>query len=87
MVHQIERELVASLTGKAKVLSNRLNSGKGYSLRRALQHSKGELIVTLDSDGEHKPKEIPLLLAPLFEGYDIVAGSRSLGMPKTSLPN
>ena len=64
---------------KAIVLSNKKNYGKGYSLRRALEHASGDIIVTIDSDGEHKPKEIPDLLEPLFNGTDIVAGSRFLG--------
>jgi glycosyltransferase involved in cell wall biosynthesis len=64
---------------KVIVLSNERNRGKGYSLRRALQHANGDIIVTIDSDGEHKPKEIPDLIEPLFNGTDIVAGSRFLG--------
>ena len=35
--------------------------------------------MTLDSDGEHQPKEIPDLITPLFEGQDIVNGSRFMG--------
>jgi glycosyltransferase involved in cell wall biosynthesis len=64
---------------KATVLSNETTRGKGYSLRRALQYAQGDIIVTIDSDGEHKPKEIPDLIEPLFNGTDIVAGSRFLG--------
>ena len=64
---------------KALVLSNKKNYGKGYSLRRALHYANGDIIVTIDSDGEHKPKEIPDLIEPLFNGTDIVAGSRFLG--------
>jgi glycosyltransferase involved in cell wall biosynthesis len=66
-------------THKVTVLSNEKNCGKGYSLRRALQHANGDIIVTIDSDGEHSPKEIPDLIEPLFNGTDIVAGSRFLG--------
>ncbi len=66
-------------THKALVLSNKKNRGKGYALRQALHHATGDIIVTLDSDGEHKPKEIPDLIEPLFNGTDIVAGSRFLG--------
>ena len=69
----------ASQTGKATVFSNNLNCGKGYCLKRAAEHAKGEFIVTLDSDGEHNPQEIPRLLNPLFEGFDIVAGFTFLG--------
>ena len=71
-------ELVASSTSKAMVFSNKPNRGKGYCLRRAFEHAHGNIIVTLDSDGEHKPSEIPDLITPLFEGNDIVAGSRFL---------
>ncbi len=64
---------------KATVLSNGKNRGKGYALRKAFQHAQGNIIVTIDSDGEHKPKEIPDLIEPLHNGTDIVAGSRFLG--------
>jgi glycosyltransferase involved in cell wall biosynthesis len=64
---------------KVRVISNEKNYGKGYSLRRAIQNSNGEIIVTIDSDGEHEPKEIPDLIVPLFNGTDIVTGSRFMG--------
>jgi glycosyltransferase involved in cell wall biosynthesis len=74
-------------THKAIVLSNKKNCGKGYALRKALQHATGDIIVTIDSDGEHKPKEIPDLIEPLFNGTDIVAGSRFLGSQKRATKN
>lgn len=64
---------------KATVLSNGRNRGKGYALRKGFQYAQGEIIVTIDSDGTHKPKEIPDLIQPLFNGVDIVAGSRFRG--------
>lgn len=64
---------------KVRVLSYEQNRGKGYALRKALQYAQGDIIVTIDSDGEHKPKEIPDLIKPLFNGTDMVAGSRFLG--------
>jgi glycosyltransferase involved in cell wall biosynthesis len=39
-------------------------------------HSRGEVIVTLDGDLQNDPADIPLLLAKLDEGYDIVSGWR-----------
>lgn len=68
-----------ALAHKATVLMNKNNHGKGYALRKALKHSTGDIIVTIDSDGEHRPKEIPDLIEPLHNGTDIVAGSRFLG--------
>ncbi len=64
---------------KVRVISNDQNRGKGYCLRKALQYAHGEIIVTIDSDGEHDPKEIPDLIEPLSNGTEIVAGSRFLG--------
>jgi glycosyltransferase involved in cell wall biosynthesis len=64
---------------KVTVLSNGRNRGKGYALRKGFQHAQGDIIVTIDADGSHKPKEIPDLINPLLNGADIVAGSRFLG--------
>jgi glycosyltransferase involved in cell wall biosynthesis len=64
---------------KATLLSNSQNRGKGYSLRRGFRHSEGSIVVTIDSDGAHEPKEIPDLIRPLFNGVDVVSGSRYLG--------
>jgi len=64
---------------KATVLFNGKNRGKGYALKKGFQHAQGDIIVTIDADGAHKPKEIPDLIHPLFNGVDIVAGSRFLG--------
>jgi glycosyltransferase involved in cell wall biosynthesis len=60
------------------VLSNKHTSGKGYCLRKALTKAKGEVIVTMDSDGEHRPSDIIELLKYTFNGTDVVAGSRFL---------
>jgi len=64
---------------KVTVLFNGRNRGKGYALKKGFQHAQGDIIVTIDADGAHKPKEIPDLIHPLFNGVDIVAGSRFLG--------
>jgi glycosyltransferase involved in cell wall biosynthesis len=70
----------------ATVLSNGRNHGKGYALRRGFQHAQGDIIVTIDADGSHKPKEIPDLVNPLFNGVDIVAGSRFSGNETNHTP-
>ena len=53
------------------------HQGKGFALRSGFIHAKGELVVTLDADGSHKPEEIPLVLRHLREDRaDFVVGSR-----------
>lgn len=61
---------------KAHVLKG-CHKGKGFALRCGFRQAKGELIVTLDADGSHKPEEIPLVLQPLIKDKaDFVVGSR-----------
>jgi glycosyltransferase involved in cell wall biosynthesis len=61
---------------KAHVL-RKAHQGKGFALRYGFRHAKGELVVTLDADGSHKPEEIPLVLRYILEDRaDFVVGSR-----------
>ena len=64
---------------KTQLISNKRNRGKGHCIRKAIQNSHGEIIVLIDSDGQHQPKEIPTLIEPLLNGTDVVSGSRFLG--------
>ena len=47
----------------------------GFKAILAMKHPP-KSIVTMDADYSHNPKEIPKLLAPVREGYDLVVGSR-----------
>ncbi len=59
--------------------------GKGYALRIGFVKAKGEIIATIDSDGSHRPEELPLLLFPILQGQaDFVIGSRYLNKKPTS---
>jgi len=60
-----------------KVYSFKSHMGKGYALRAGFAKAKGEIIATIDSDGSHRPEELPLLLAPVLKNQaDLVIGSR-----------
>ncbi len=51
--------------------------GKGYALRAGFAKAKGDVIVTIDSDGCHMPEELPEVLAPILSDQaDLVIGSR-----------
>ncbi|MEA1966497.1 MAG: glycosyltransferase family 2 protein [Euryarchaeota archaeon] len=64
----------------ARVISHDDNMGKGAALKTGfnIESKNGaDIIVTLDSDGQHNPDEIPHLIAPILAGEaDIVNGSR-----------
>jgi glycosyltransferase involved in cell wall biosynthesis len=62
-----------------KVFSLKKHMGKGYALRVGFAKAKGEIITTIDSDGSHRPEELPLLLTPILQNKaDLVIGSRYL---------
>ena len=54
--------------------------GKGEALRLALAEATGEIVVFIDADGSHEPRDIPALVAPIIAGQaDMVIGSRGRG--------
>jgi dolichol-phosphate mannosyltransferase len=54
--------------------------GKGEALRLGASKARGEIIVFIDADGSHDPKDIKKLLYPIRkQGIDHVSGSRMLG--------
>ena len=62
---------------RVKVIQFRRNFGQTAAFSAGFNHARGEIIVTLDADGQNDPADIPLLLAKLNEGdYDFVNGWR-----------
>jgi glycosyltransferase involved in cell wall biosynthesis len=72
-----------SRSHNAMVYSLKRHMGKGYALRAGFKKAKGEIIVTIDSDGSNRPEELSFLLTPLLRNEaDLVIGSRfSADMP------
>ncbi|MBU1255483.1 MAG: glycosyltransferase family 2 protein [Patescibacteria group bacterium] len=71
------REL-AEKYGARVVLDN--GQGKGDGLRVALKEAKHDIVVFIDADGSHDPKDIPTMIQPIKEGKsDLVVGSRMRG--------
>ncbi len=71
---------VARLAGST-VISHQENRGKGAAVQTILSETKNrdaDILVLLDADSQHNPAEIPALIQPLAQGYDIVIGSREL---------
>ena len=57
---------------QVKGLSFSKNFGHQIALFAGLQHSKGDIVITMDGDLQHPPSLIPTLLKKYREGYDIV---------------
>ncbi len=50
--------------------------GKGIALRAGYQASTADILVVLDADGSHDPREIPRYVMALMQGADFAKGSR-----------
>ena len=59
-----------------RILQFRRNFGQTAALAAGLEHSRYDIVVTLDGDLQNDPAEIPRVVAKLEEGYDLVAGWR-----------
>ena len=66
----------------AHIISHTKNKGYGAAITTLFEQAKKEnvdIMITLDGDGQHDPKQIPLLIDTLVEhNLDVVVGSRFL---------
>ncbi len=73
-----ERRLNAATRGwpEARPLHYQINQGQAAALFLGMKQATGEILVTLDGDGQNDPADIPRLLAAL-DNFDMVAGVRA----------
>lgn len=72
----------------AELIRHSKNLGKGAAMKSLFNYAKdhdAELVVMIDGDGQFKANEIPLLIKPIMNGYDVVIGNR-LGK-NSKMPN
>ena len=69
------RDLASSTPELVAVLLRR-NYGQTPAMSAGFDASRGGLIVTLDGDLQNDPADIPMLLAELERGFDLVSGWR-----------
>lgn len=69
------KEMAASRDDLCAVILRR-NYGQTAAMSAGFDRARGRVIVTLDGDLQNDPADIPLLLAKLDEGYDLVSGWR-----------
>lgn len=70
-----------------KLLRHPYNKGNGAAVKSGIFEAKGEIIIVIDSDGQHDPVHIPHMLG-LLKNYDLVVGARdSFGMNRRGFGN
>jgi glycosyltransferase involved in cell wall biosynthesis len=61
---------------QCRIITLDANGGQGPALHRGLRETRGNLVATLDGDGQNPPSEIAALL-PVLDGADLVVGVRT----------
>jgi glycosyltransferase involved in cell wall biosynthesis len=62
----------------ASVIRHPYNIGNGAAIKSGIRAARGKLLVLMDGDGQHRPEDIPRLLAEA-ESYHMVVGARAKG--------
>lgn len=84
-------EVAASVDpSRVTVLRHAVNRNQGAALRTGTEAALlagADIVIHLDADGQHDPKDLPDLIKPILAGQaDVVLGSRFLGVEATGMP-
>jgi len=66
-----------------------INRGKGAAVKTGIEAAKildADIVVTIDGDGQHNPKDIKKMLELIKKGNDVVLGSRLLNPNPKGMP-
>ena len=72
-------EIIEKLTNNHNnihLINLRRNYGQTAAMQAGFDHSKGDIIIPMDGDLQNDPRDIPLLINKINEGYDVVSGWR-----------
>ncbi len=77
--HSRDRTRDIAVAHGARVVLDR-GKGKGDAIRLSFDEAAGDIVVFIDADGSHEPRDIPAMVAPIQSGnFDMVVGSRGKG--------
>jgi len=63
-----------------KIIELKNNHGKGFAVRKGVEHVTGEVVIIQDADLEYSPSDFSRLIEPFLEcNADVVYGSRFVG--------
>lgn len=78
-------QVVKDFDPDIKILKNNKNQGKGYSVKRGMLASSGDIALLMDADSSTDIKELDKFF-PYFQSHDIVIGSRHLSVKYVIVP-
>jgi glycosyltransferase involved in cell wall biosynthesis len=67
---------IADTDAQVRVIHFRRNFGQTAAMMAGFDFARGDIIIPMDGDLQNDPADIPVLLAKLDEGFDVVSGWR-----------
>ena len=75
-------ESISEKHSNMKLINLRRNYGQTAAMQAGFDHSKGDIVIPMDGDLQNDPKDIPMLIEKINEGYDVVSGWRKIRSDK-----
>jgi glycosyltransferase involved in cell wall biosynthesis len=69
-------EEIAGRDPQLRVVKFRRNFGQSAAMAAGFEHARGEVVVTMDGDLQNDPHDIPMVVAELQKGFEVVSGWR-----------
>jgi glycosyltransferase involved in cell wall biosynthesis len=69
-------EELSAADPRVRLVALARNYGQTQAMQAGFDEAAGDVVVSMDGDLQNDPRDIPLLVAKLEEGYDLVAGYR-----------
>jgi len=60
----------------ARVITNPINMGYGFSLKKGFKEAKNECVIMTDADGTYPIEMIPMFVQEFAKGFDMIVGAR-----------
>ena len=63
---------------QVSVLTHVYSMGNGAAIKTGARYAKGNILVFMDADGQHKPEDITRLLEKINAGFEMAVGARQI---------
>ena len=73
---EVVRQLHSQAPDRVRQVVFRRNYGQTAAISAGINESDGDVVILMDADLQNDPADIPVLLAELDKGYDVVSGWR-----------
>ncbi|MBP7213178.1 MAG: glycosyltransferase [Anaerolineaceae bacterium] len=73
---EVMKDLQSKYPNRVRNIMFRRNYGQTAAIVAGIDHSDGDIVILMDADLQNDPADIPVLLAEMDKGYDVVSGWR-----------